>query len=133
MPLQNHFADTLLESSLDIQVPDQLDISTTNSPSTNTTGSLGTEADKCQKEWGRKPTFILVDFWNVAGPIQVVDKLNGVTNPVGRASVSTDVVQSVEAAATRTSGASVGARGWSELELAYLMLVTLAGMHLVLL
>jgi hypothetical protein len=133
MPLQNHFADTLLESSLDIQVPDQLDISTTNSPSTNTTGSLGTEADKCQKEWGRKPTFILVDFWNVAGPIQVVDKLNGVTNPVGRASVSTDVLQSVEAAATRTSGASVGARGWSELELAYLMLVTLAGMHLVLL
>ena len=129
MPLQNHFADTLLVSSFDIQVPDQSDISTTNSPDTSTTGSLGTEADKCQKEWGRKPTFILVDFWNVAGPIQVVDKLNGVTNPVGRESVSTDVSESEIAAATRTSGASVGVRGWSGLEFVFLLLVTLAGIQ----
>ena len=96
MGLINHFADTT--EAFGISIPDVTDIGTTNSPSTNTTGALGRNGAECESEWGSKPTFMLVDFWNVGPSIETADDLNGIT-ATGRTSVST-------AELTQASGAN---------------------------
>jgi hypothetical protein len=122
MSLQNHFVDTA--QAFGIQVPDVTDIATTNSPSLNITGSLGAEANKCATQWGTKPTFILVDFWNVAGPIAAVDALNGIT-ATGRTSVSQAVLSQSSSGAGRV-GSAVSRWG-----VAGMMLMAVAGMNVV--
>jgi hypothetical protein len=104
MGLLNHFADT--NEVFGISIPDVTDIQTTNSASTNTTGTLGTQGAECESEWGTKPTFILVDFWNVGPAIETADNLNGIT-ATGRTSVST-----AEPTASSSSGARRDARSW---------------------
>ncbi|KAG0647768.1 PI-PLC X domain-containing 1 [Hyphodiscus hymeniophilus] len=84
--LLNHFTDTA--EAFGISVPDITDIDTTNSASTNITGALGTNGAECETGWGSKPTFMLVDFWNVGASIETADNLNGIT-ATGRTSVST--------------------------------------------
>lgn len=98
MGLLNHFADTV--EVFGISIPDITDIATTNSANTNTTGALGTQGVECESEWGTKPTFILVDFWNVGPAIETADELNGIT-ATGRTSVS---------AAQLTASSSLGVR-----------------------
>lgn len=122
LSLQNHFVDTA--EALGIQVPDVTDIATTNSPGLNATGSLGAEAKRCAAQWGTKPTFILVDFWNVAGPIAAVDALNGITAS-GRMSVSQAVLPQ------STSGAGRVGCGVSRWVVAGAVLVAVAGMNVV--
>ena len=89
--LVNHFADTLV--GFGITIPDVDNITITNSPSTNTPGALGLNAQQCESEWGGKPTFILVDFWNVGPSIETADNINGIL-ATGRTIVSTDVLNS---------------------------------------
>lgn len=84
MPFMNHFL--YQEGLFDIQTPDIGNISTTNSPG-SATGNLGLAADTCTSQWGRAPTFILVDFFDEGPSMATVDRLNGVTAPVGRKSV----------------------------------------------
>jgi hypothetical protein len=98
MGLLNHFADTV--EVFGISIPDITDIATTNSADTNTTGALGTQGAECDSEWGTKPTFILVDFWNIGPAIATADQLNGIT-ATGRTSVST---------AELTASSSLGVR-----------------------
>jgi hypothetical protein len=86
MGLLNHFSDTV--EVFGISIPDVTDIATTNSASTNTTGALGAHGAECESEWGRKPTFILVDFWNVGPAIGTADQINGIT-ATGRTSITT--------------------------------------------
>ncbi|KAI6819754.1 hypothetical protein KC332_g9715 [Hortaea werneckii] len=101
MPLINHFLYAEV-AALDIQYPNTSYITTTNAPSGGT-GNLGASASRCSSEYGRAPTFIVVDFFNVGPAIETVDSLNGVTNPVGRATVSEEVMgTSTSAAATVT-------------------------------
>lgn len=89
------------------------------------TGSLGTEANKCATQWGTKPNFVLVDFWNVAGPIAAVDALNGITAS-GRTSVSQAVLSQL------TSGAGRVVNGeTSRWVVAGAVLVAVAGMNVV--
>jgi hypothetical protein len=102
MGLINHFADTV--EVFGISIPDVTDIQTTNSASTNTTGALGTQGAECESEWGTKPTFILVDFWNVGPAIETADNLNGIT-ATGRTTVST-----AELTASSSWGARTDAR-----------------------
>ncbi|KAI9641476.1 hypothetical protein NHQ30_010283 [Ciborinia camelliae] len=91
MGLINHFADSA--QSFGIIVPDVADIETTNSADTNTTGALGTQAEQCKSEWGIKPTFILVDFFNVGPSIETADILNGIYGETtGRTNVSTAIL-----------------------------------------
>ncbi|CZR69796.1 uncharacterized protein PAC_19696 [Phialocephala subalpina] len=104
MGLVNHFADTA--EAFGISIPDVTDIKTTNSASTNTTGTLGTQGAQCDSEWGLKPTFMLVDFWNVGPSIETADNLNGIT-ATGRTSVSTDELSSSSSAGMRRD-----AKGW---------------------
>jgi hypothetical protein len=117
MPLQNHFADTL--ETLGIKIPDVADIATTNSPATNVTGALGTAAQNCTRQWGVKPVFILVDFWNVAGPLAAVDVLNGIS-PTGRSTVSQAVLTAASSGARKVRDAEPA-------QLAMLALAVLAG------
>ncbi|KAK4455915.1 PLC-like phosphodiesterase [Podospora aff. communis PSN243] len=80
-PLMNHFAYTEITS--DITVPNVNDIATTNSPSTTTTGALGLHGQTCQSQWGVKPVFVLVDFYDQGPAMDAADRLNGIT-PTGR-------------------------------------------------
>lgn len=85
LPLMNHF---LYQTTiLDIEYPNSSYVSTTNAPSGGT-GNLGDTAKTCQQQYGRQPTFILVDFFNEGPAIETVDSLNNVTNPVGRKELS---------------------------------------------
>ena len=85
MPLMNHFL--YKQGSFDIETPDRASLNITNSPATITDGQLGFAADECTTEYGKAPTFILVDFFDEGPSIDAVDALNGVTDPVGRTPV----------------------------------------------
>ncbi|KAK2813336.1 hypothetical protein FQN50_000651 [Emmonsiellopsis sp. PD_5] len=90
LPFLNHFLGN--EGGLGIVSPNIDKINVTNGPATTTatagTQSLGSFAQKCQREyWGRKPTFILVDYFDQGPAIETVDALNGVSEPVGRKAV----------------------------------------------
>jgi len=124
MGLLNHFADTA--EALGITIPDITDIAVTNSPvdnrnssSSTAVGSLGTHGAKCDSEWGEKPTFILVDFFNVGPSMDTADNLNGILGSTeGRASVGTAVVT----AASSSVAANLGVR-WSLVALGGLAVV----------
>ncbi|KAI7217647.1 hypothetical protein KC365_g12869 [Hortaea werneckii] len=100
MPLMNHFLYAEV-AAFGIQYPNTSYITTTNAPSGGT-GNLGASASRCSSEYGRAPTFIVVDFFNVGPAIETVDSLNGVTNPVGRATVSEEVMGTSSAATVTT-------------------------------
>ncbi|KAF7857217.1 hypothetical protein EAF04_009458 [Stromatinia cepivora] len=119
MGLINHFADTA--QSFGITVPDVGNITTTNSASTNTTGALGTQAEQCKSEWGIKPTFILVDFFNVGPSIDTADIMNGIYGETtGRTDVSTSVLA---ASSTSSSGASsLGLGLWKNWDWMWIMI-----------
>lgn len=96
LPFMNHF---LYETELlGIEAPNTTYLNTTNAASGGE-GNLGTSASECSSEYGRAPTFILVDFFNVGPAISTVDSLNGVTDPVGRTTVS----QAISTADTSSS------------------------------
>lgn len=85
MPMMNHFL--YRDSAFDIQTPDRANLNLTNSPASVTEGQLGFAAAECTTEYGKPPTFILVDFFDEGPSIAAVDALNGVTSPVGRTPV----------------------------------------------
>ena len=95
MPLMNHFLDS--SELFGIDVPNVGAIGTTNAPGSGT-GTLGLAATQCQTAYGKVPNFLLVDFFDQGPAISTVDKLNGVTNPVGRTTPPSS--------ASATSGAS---------------------------
>ena len=88
MPLMNHFLYTVSKGFIKIESPNASYVGSTNAPSGGV-GSLGNAASTCTQYYGRAPSFIVVDFFNVGPAIATVDRLNGVTNPVGRVHVST--------------------------------------------
>jgi hypothetical protein len=89
MPLMNHFLYTTTQLlGTTIESPDVDNITNTNAAS-GTTGNLGSSAAECTTTYGRAPSYILVDFFNVGPAIETVDELNGVTNAVGRTNIST--------------------------------------------
>ncbi|KAK3717632.1 hypothetical protein LTR37_005699 [Vermiconidia calcicola] len=89
MPLMNHFLYQETGGDfLSIQSPNATYVTTTNAPSGGI-GNLGTVADTCNEYYGRNPSYILVDFFNVGPAMATVDRLNGVTTAVGRRRVST--------------------------------------------
>ncbi|KAF8323110.1 PLC-like phosphodiesterase [Clavulina sp. PMI_390] len=80
MYLINHFLDkdeTLLGTTF--PVPDKSNLTTTNAVSGY--GSLGLQAQTCGAQWGKYPSFLLVDFYDYGGGsvFQVGASLNGVT------------------------------------------------------
>ena len=102
LPLMNHFLDT--SSGLGIESPDFSNITTTNAPG-NDVGNLGKSASDCQQVYGRKPTFVLVDFFDQGPAIETIDKLNGVTNVVDRKTPTAAKMQATNAAGRGTGSA----------------------------
>lgn len=101
MPLQNHF---LYENiAFGIQQPNQSYVTVTNAPSGGV-GNLGDAAASCRRSYGRAPTYLLVDFFNVGPAIATADRLNGVSSPVGRTHVSTSILQESSAGALTPNG-----------------------------
>ena len=101
----NHWLD---DAQSFFQTPNVLLLNTTNSAETGTVGTLATQARQCASEWSVKPTFLLVNFFNVGPAIATVDQMNGVTG-VGRMKLSTGLL-------TASSGSGsirlkVGGRG----------------------
>lgn len=113
MPLMNHFLYTV--ELLGIEVPDVDSVNVTNAPSGGT-GNLGDAAATCAATYGKAPTYLLVDFFNVGPAIETADTLNGVTDAVGRTNVSTAVL---------TANSSSGA-GKSKLSAAVIVTASLA-------
>lgn len=106
MPLMNHFLyQTSNLFGTTIESPDLGNISTTNSASGGT-GALGTSATECTTTYGRAPTYLLVDFFNVGPAIETADRLNGVTSPVGRTNVSVAAVAPSATSDSSRSGVS---------------------------
>ncbi|KAH6669017.1 PLC-like phosphodiesterase [Halenospora varia] len=104
--LLNHFLDSEI---LGFTIPNVDALSTTNSAATNTSGTAGTHGETCNSEWGVKPAFILVDFFNVGPAIDTADALNGISGKTtGRTSVSTaQLVQTTSGAERKSAGGAL--------------------------
>lgn len=104
MPLMNHFLYNQL--AFGIQTSDTTYIETTNaaagSANGTATGSLSVSADQCTSQYGRAPSYLLVDFFNVGPAIATVDRLNGVSGVTGRSSVSVAAVAVTSAGQARS-------------------------------
>ncbi|KAK2773340.1 hypothetical protein CKAH01_03800 [Colletotrichum kahawae] len=109
MPLMNHFQYQILTG--DILIPDVSDIETTNSASTSTQGNLGLHAQTCTSQWGKKPTFVLVDFFNKGPAIDAADNLNGLSSSdiSGRSSSNSATASSAGLAGRAPGGMETGA------------------------
>jgi hypothetical protein len=75
MGLVNHMLGQTLTSS--IYVPDVNAIETTNSNNLLIASTLGAHVATCISEWGVKPQFVLVDFWDKGNVMAVADSVNG--------------------------------------------------------
>ena len=72
MYIINHYLDTEM---LGMDIPDRRDARKTNAASGSE--SIGAQAGLCQREHGRAPKGILVDFFEEGGVFGVQDALNG--------------------------------------------------------
>ncbi|KAF2454049.1 PLC-like phosphodiesterase [Lineolata rhizophorae] len=103
--LMNHF---LYESqAFGIEIPDVDNLGFTNAVVGD--GSLGQAAFDCTRLYGAPPSFLLVDFFNVGPAINTADAMNSINNPVGRAVVSSEVLD--EDSGSTGAGTSLRASG----------------------
>lgn len=97
MSLANHFLYKDL-GAFGIMIPDVDQIANTNNPATTGVGMLGTHATQCRSEWGQRPNFILVDFFNEGPAIDIADVMNDLTQAtVGRETKFTAAANNVVA------------------------------------
>jgi len=108
MFLMNHFLD--IKGYFGIETPSTNVSDSTNSPDITLTGSLGQSASQCASAYGKNPNFLLVDWFNVGPAISTADNLNGVTNPVGRLSVSSDILSKGHQGAATTLSTMSGSK-----------------------
>ncbi len=103
MPLINHF---LYDNLSGIEFPSIENVMNTNAPS-GSVGNLGDAAKNCTSIYGKAPTFIIVDFFNVGPALDTVDRLNGVRGHTeGRKALPTTVPQSMSASSTSVVSSS---------------------------
>ncbi|KAF4548283.1 Hypothetical protein D9617_29g006590 [Elsinoe fawcettii] len=113
LPLMNHFLynNSLSIFGRNINQPAESQVNVTNAPGGPGEGNLGEKADRCAREYGRAPWGVLVDFFNVGPAVQTVDRLNGVTVPVGRLELDEAAPRAGSSGAVRWGG--VGAWAWA--------------------
>ena len=104
MSMINHFAYKPLVA--DVLIPNVEEIDTTNSESTTTVGALGTHVNQCRSEWGARPNFVLVDFWDRGEVVAVGDSMNSITNGVGRTDANSDTGESSNESGTFMNAAA---------------------------
>jgi len=91
--LMNHML--YWQQAFGIQAPDTRNVAKTNSRDGH--GGFGTHLLSYGNELGRQPTLVLVDFFNVGSAITSVDNVNGISRPLGRGNVNTEVVEGGQA------------------------------------
>jgi hypothetical protein len=85
MFFMNHFLYSV--QLFGIQSPNATYVNVTNAQTG--LGSLGSQITECSGVYGKAPTFVLVDFFNVGPAIESVDRANGIAGrATGRKSVS---------------------------------------------
>jgi hypothetical protein len=100
MFLMNHF---LYDDSLfGIQITNVTYANVTNAETG--LGSLGESLNNCTGVYGKPPSFVMVDWFNMGPAIASVDKANKVTSAVGRKSVSTQALTQGTSGVGRKSG-----------------------------
>lgn len=103
--MANHFLD---DAQSFFQAPNTDRLETTNSATLNTLGGLATQANQCAMEWGVKPTFLLVNFFNVGPAVATADLMNGISGSVvGRTVLTTNQL----AEKSSSGGLRLGAKG----------------------
>lgn len=104
--LMNHF---LYSTELfGIQTPNRTYAPTTNARQGE--GSLGKSVEECTGVYGKAPSFVLVDFFNVGPAVASVDAANGVSGSVtGRKQVSDQLLD--EGGAGGSANAAAGRAG----------------------
>jgi hypothetical protein len=88
MFLMNHFL--YANQIFNIQSPNETYASVTNAQTGF--GSLGASVQECTGVYGKPPSFVLVDWFNMGPAIASVDAANEVTGATGRNSVSAQAV-----------------------------------------
>jgi hypothetical protein len=73
MYIVNHFLDVKLFD--DVLVPDRFHAPRTNAATG--AGSIGAQNDVCKSRWGRKPTIVLVDYFETGNVFVAEDAMNG--------------------------------------------------------
>lgn len=126
LSLMNHFKyNTIGTGAGAIMYPASQDVADTNSPAVDAgaKGSLGAHADRCVAEWdGRRPTFVLVDFYSEGPAMGTGDRLNGINRGIngggaqGQASstsssTSSSTTTTTTMATTTTAAGSAGGAG----------------------
>jgi hypothetical protein len=100
MFLMNHF---LYDNSLfGIEVTNVTYAATTNAETG--LGSLGASVRNCTGVYGKPPSFVMVDWFNMGPAIASVDTANGVTGATGRKSVSTEPLAQTTSGVGRQQG-----------------------------
>lgn len=84
MGLMNHFLYTAISMEMELYSPNDTFAETLNDE------VLENRLKNCTTEWGTKGGMVLLDFYNEGDAIAVVDKHNGVENPVNREPVGED-------------------------------------------
>jgi hypothetical protein len=104
MFLMNHF---LYDDSLfGIQITNVTYANVTNAQTG--LGSLGEQIGKCGGVYGKPPSFVMVDWFNMGPAVASVDKANGVTGAVGRKSVSAQPLTQGSSAGSVQRGSMLG-------------------------
>jgi hypothetical protein len=93
--LMNHFLDRV--QILNIVVPDRDNAARTNSPDPSVLGSLGDAMTKAVQLYQKPPNYVLVDWFNAGPAMATIDGYNGVSKPMGRKDVPTDIFSSTPA------------------------------------
>lgn len=104
LPLMNHFLYDVVGNG--IEIPAVEDVGNTNAASEGV-GSLGAAAANCTAVYGKAPTFILVDFFNVGPAIDTVDRLNGVQGQTQGRSVVATAILPLSVTSTTAAGSAV--------------------------
>jgi hypothetical protein len=100
MFIMNHF---LYDDSLfGIQVTNVTYAATTNAQTG--LGSLGVAVTNCTGVYGKPPSFVMVDWFNMGPAIASVDKANSVSDASGRKSVSTAALAQTTSGGGRQQG-----------------------------
>lgn len=122
MFLMNHFLyDTQL---FGIQMPNETYANVTNAETG--LGSLGGSLDECTGVYGKPPTFVLVDFFNVGPAIASVDAANRISDATGRRTVSTQALTRGNSGNGNGSTGGVGKQQGSMLAVVVAVVVAVA-------
>ncbi|KAK7416419.1 hypothetical protein QQX98_005236 [Neonectria punicea] len=104
LSLANHFKYQSLSTSLSLYVPDVSNIEIVNSANTTEDGNLGLHLQQCESEWGTAPNFVLVDLFEEGDVFAATDRMNDISDAVGREEVASTSDESKASGHSKSMG-----------------------------